>query len=365
MKRLPSEGTTPDPVTKVVVFDAQDGDCILIRCIGEEPYNILIDAGRRGTEQAIEAYYKTLAPAERSIDLFVVTHIDSDHLAGAIGVAESAFLSPLVKEVWFNGPQHLYGSTADVTEMSVAEAFRFCRAIRARGWSWNGLFDEGPVVRGASVRPVSGLSLDVLSPGQEQLRKLGKHWERELRRMKNRTVKQVVEMGQGELNVAELAKAPYRRDTSAVNASSIVLLVQHGDHRILMTADCPAELLLKGLLSPVEVDVCKFPHHGSGSNFSHELADRIKAACWIVSANGTNSHPEPASIARMLVAAQERVQGGAMVLFNNSHAEATLWKDPSVERRHLLVTKYRDARSPWLTLILQQGELHVEDAAHG
>ncbi|WP_139031287.1 MBL fold metallo-hydrolase [Bradyrhizobium sp. ORS 375] len=346
-------------MTEVVAFDAQDGDCILIRCIGEEPFNILIDAGRRGTEQAIEAYFKTLEPTERSIDLFVVTHIDSDHLAGAIGVAESAFLSPLVKEVWFNGPQHLYGSTTDVTEMSVAEAFRFCLAIRAKGWSWNGWFDEGAVQRGASVSPVSSLSLDILSPSQKQLLRLGKHWERELRRMKNRTVKQVVEMGQGEFDVAELANAPYCRDTSVVNASSIVLLMRHGDHRILMTADCPAELLLEGVPSPVEVDVCKFPHHGSGGNFSHELAGRIKSKCWIVSANGTNSHPEPASIARMLVAAQ----GGAMVLFNNSHAEATLWKDPSVERRHLLVTKYRDPQSPWLTLILQDGELYVRDAA--
>ncbi|QOZ51554.1 hypothetical protein XH90_09290 [Bradyrhizobium sp. CCBAU 53338] len=350
-------------MTEVVVFDAQDGDCILIRCIGEKPFNILIDAGRRGTEQAVEAYFRTLKPTERSIDLFVVTHIDSDHLAGAIGVAESAFLSPLVKEVWFNGPQHLSGNSADVTEMSVAEAFRFCQAIRARGWSWNGLFKEGPVLRGASVSPVSGLSLDVVSPGLKQLAKLGEHWEKELRRIKNRTVKQVVEMGQGELDVAELAKASYRRDTSVVNASSIALLARHGDHRILMTADCPAELLLKGLPSPVEVDVCKFPHHGSGGNFSHELAGRIKAACWIVSANGTNSHPEPASIARMLVAAQERAQGGATVLFNNSHPEATLWKDPSVERRYFLITGYRDPCSPWLTLSLQDGELDVRDAA--
>lgn len=66
---------------------------------------------------------------------------------------------------------------------------------------------------------------------------------------------------------------PPRRISEDENAQSLVLLVKHQQHRILLTGDL-AGIGLDKLLTqpPIKVDVLMAPHHGSKRSNTQELA---------------------------------------------------------------------------------------------
>lgn len=352
-------------LTEIVVFNAQDGDCILVRCLEPEFYSILIDGGRRGTEAHLERYMTKLPPEQQQIDLFIVTHVDSDHLAGSISIVESSFLGERIKEVWFNGP------TADrptntVHDLSFKEGIDFIEALRARKIECNLFFPEGSVERRSAdipcFNPKPKLRINVLAPTAASLVRLRSKWSAAIQDLKN-TTGSVFELDGGTLDVPGLAAQRYVKDNSAMNASSIITLIENEEHSLLMTADAPCEALLDALPTrPARCDVCKFPHHGSGSNYGPDLARALDARAWIVSANGRHGHPEGSSIARML--SEHRARGGSetAILFNNSPWEARLWSNADVESSYGYHPLFRGDDEEWFIIRLDGKKMLFENA---
>ncbi|WP_138494378.1 MBL fold metallo-hydrolase [Paenibacillus pinistramenti] len=95
---------------KIEVLPAAEGDCILI---STKNNNILIDAGDYDTyHDYLKPRLKTLALNQGRIDLFVVTHIDRDHIEGAIELLtdNTNSLNPSIipiDQVWHNSYRHL------------------------------------------------------------------------------------------------------------------------------------------------------------------------------------------------------------------------------------------------------------------
>jgi glyoxylase-like metal-dependent hydrolase (beta-lactamase superfamily II) len=99
---------------QVEMFPAAHGDAFLLRHVdGTGATNILVDAGLATTyRQAIKPRLLELASAKESLDLFIVTHIDSDHIEGALDfIADngpSATPNVIsVRDVWHNSYRHL------------------------------------------------------------------------------------------------------------------------------------------------------------------------------------------------------------------------------------------------------------------
>ncbi len=72
---------------KLTVFQATDGDCLLIE--GQDETQILVDGGRKGS--FMEHCYPTLAELHRDglkLDLVCVSHIDNDHISGVLSLTE-------------------------------------------------------------------------------------------------------------------------------------------------------------------------------------------------------------------------------------------------------------------------------------
>jgi|Wag4MinimDraft_13_1082653.scaffolds.fasta_scaffold00687_4 beta-lactamase superfamily II metal-dependent hydrolase len=86
---------------------ALGGDCILIEFDNKEC--ILIDSGYKSTyEQELKPLLLKLSKSGYKIKLFIVTHIDSDHLSGAIQLLEEngEYNNPQIIEInniWYNG----------------------------------------------------------------------------------------------------------------------------------------------------------------------------------------------------------------------------------------------------------------------
>src|SRR5690348_10002539 len=100
------------PSSKVVVemFPASYGDAFLIRCISPaaSAANILVDAGPLNSyRQWVKPRLQALAKDGESLDAMVITHIDADHIEGAIALLEEngPATSPAIigiRDVWHN-----------------------------------------------------------------------------------------------------------------------------------------------------------------------------------------------------------------------------------------------------------------------
>ena len=70
---------------------------------GPTKRRILIDGGSPATYPRLKKRIKALSPADRHFDLFVVTHIDSDHIGGAVKLMDNALAGLSFGDVWLNG----------------------------------------------------------------------------------------------------------------------------------------------------------------------------------------------------------------------------------------------------------------------
>jgi len=84
-----------------------------------------------------------------------------------------------------------------------------------------------------------------------------------------------------------------RRQSRRVNEQSLVLRIEHGDHRFLLTGDieAEAEAMLARRIHPV--DVVKVAHHGSSSSSTAAFIDALDADWAVISCGESNRFRHP------------------------------------------------------------------------
>lgn len=358
-----------DPAIEVVVFKADDGDSILLRCFGEEgSYNLLVDGGRAKTPAKLARYLSSLEGEHARLDLFVLTHIDADHITGGIRIATDPALRKLVGSVWFNDARHLprEGSRS----LSTAQGDDFATLIEKSGWSWNAGFD-GPIQYdpyGSNVVQLkSGTLLRLLGPNEHSLRMLASSWHGdELLEADShgRSVGGGIAMGDHPPpDVVRLAMAGYDPDKSVPNGSSISFILEHRGVKVFIGGDAHAETLAKAIASEygeggVHVDLAVVPHHGSASNMSSELAAMLKADRWVVSTSGRlHGHPNAESIARILSFGQTAAR--RTLFFNYGHAEARMWDDDAAKALYRYDAVFPRKEDEWVAIDLDVVETGI------
>lgn len=348
-----------DGETIVTLFRASDGDCILMRCIdGKDSFNVLVDAGRASTVARLKRFMKDLPESQRRIDLFVVTHIDADHIAGAIALARDAGLARMVRAVWFNDASHLVPQ--DDIPLSIAQGNTFAKLIRKNGWAWNEAADGGAIVRKRGMRSIvldktRAVSVRLLGPLPSGLEALADRWPAEPDEPEeDEGEPSEIAMGNKRApDVEALAGADYDADDTVPNQSSIAFVLSHGSRRILIGADSHAETLVTAIdedfAGHLEVEVATLPHHGSRRNTSVELAERVSAATWTVSTQGGGKHlfPNGESIARILT--HKASDNRPRFVFNSGHREALVWDHARTKKTYGYSTAYPDDEDEWIT----------------
>lgn len=332
----------------VEMLPAAEGDCLWIEYGDdpEAPNRILIDTGTAGTYRGLARRIKSLPESQRRFELFVVTHIDSDHIGSAPRLLEKRPFGVQFDEVWFNDWRHL---PEPRDKMGERQAGLLSEQFDAQGMPWNTAFEKQAVMVPAEgplperTLP-GGMKLTLLSPYEDQLAALVPRWSKYLEglRLKAEAEAQKAADHLGEvLNIDALAQTPFVEDKKEPNGSSIALLAEYQGQRVLLGADAFPSVIersigrLLGEDSDARLKLAAFKlcHHGSGHNTSPSLAKRIDAASWLVSTSGSrHNHPDPESIARLL--AQRPNGRNTRILFNYSSEFNKGWKDPLLAKHH-------------------------------
>ncbi len=324
-------------------FSARHGDALLLHYgTKAKPLLAMIDGGPSGVyKRVIASRLAELAPAGKvpRIRWVNVSHVDEDHITGVITLFERirddtpppASVDALFHNVPTAGdalgvqPGAIGGGAApserDRLERELGLLIAPTAAAGVRVQSFQQGADLANLARDQRVhvarnppagkrlltgdtfpaKHVAPLSITVVAPSLTRFQKLIDEWRKEL----------------GPAGGVLPAATKTKLDTRVANLSSLVLLVQQGTKKLLLTGDARADHTVEGLEElgllgpdgkPLVVDVLKLPHHGSDS--TTDLADdvpglleRVRARHYVISADGRFKNPSE-GILRRLVQAQ-------------------------------------------------------------
>ena len=340
----------------IEMLPALDGDCLLIEYGSpQSPRRILIDGGPIGAAKALgERIERITVPVEREFELLVVTHVDSDHIAGILKLLQTPPEGFHAKQAWFNAYPQLASGMLGSKEGEFL-AVHFDHEDSLHPGYWNGAFHRGAVgaVEGQDQRILEldgGFRLTVLAPDEKALAKLRKEWDGVVREYFEpgdvdaaeealRKDKRYRPGYLGGINVNELADEPFKEDTSPANGSSIVLLAEYEGHRCLLAADTFPSTIMAALArlddkngSRLKLSLVKVPHHGSMNNNSKDLYRMIDCPRYLISTDGSkHRHPHPQGVARILASKR----GHADIFFNYRSDYNEMWLDKDAQRDFL------------------------------
>ncbi|HEY7627085.1 MAG TPA: MBL fold metallo-hydrolase [Ilumatobacteraceae bacterium] len=308
---------------------AKFGDAILLTYGSKRrPHRILIDAGLAAVAPAV---LDKLGSFDGPIDLFVVTHVDIDHIGGAVRLLNEKSFTDRVLGVWFNGFKHL-DEFSDL--LGPIDGERLTTRLVELGIPWNAGWPwrdataattpvGGPVVAAAGPKTVKlpgGASAIVISPTPTKLAKLIPVWKKAIEAAGLSPIAAAVHEPAeaprrtllGVPTLEEVAARASDDDNAEANGSSIgfVFRVKSGGvmRSVLFAADNHPDVLIAGLDAlrkqkpKYKLDACKLPHHGSRRNVTRGVVQRIDCPLWLFSSNGVQfSHPNPEALARVVV----------------------------------------------------------------
>lgn len=349
-----------DPLFDVEMLPVAQGDALWVEWGSRsgQRWRLLVDCG---TE---DSFKRALGPriarqasdaASRRFELFILSHIDGDHIGGGIPLLQQAKgLGVSFGDIWFNGRQHL----ERVRLLSGKDGDDFSQLLRREKLPWN-LWTQGQAVvrpdgdglrEGAlpTVTLAGGMQVTLLSPVPSTLQQLAGTWDADLAQPgKRRTLATRVLDMEEDLDV--LASRPFDPDDSRPNGSSIAVLLRYAGKTALLGADAYADVLATALrrLKPsdterVRLDLFKLPHHGSRGNVNDALMALVDCANYGVSTSGAIfNHPDREALARVVRRSVQR----PTLWFNYPVPEKTreyqgLWARPEVQERWRFDTRY-------------------------
>lgn len=288
---------------EIKLYQTGCGDAIRISYLNKkgQVYNLFVDGGHLPTYfQILKGELESFSKEEQ-IDLWILTHLDADHINGVIGYLRYASEKQigLLKRVWFN-----FFDTFFLPENSSAVSFGKAIELRNRLCEF-ALKDLKQDITNCLVGYELGdAKITILSPDTDTYDKLSKSWRQyESEYQIPSPAESVSSYSQSDdkLTIEDLSKRvsiPEDKD-DVINRSSIAFLMEVEGCSILFLGDAHASTIVNSLKplileeKKIKIDFVKLSHHGSINNFNCELLDLIECSNYIVSSNGENRYGLP------------------------------------------------------------------------
>lgn len=373
------------------MYPAKEGDAFLISLESDEVNkNILIDMGLTDTYRSeIKPDLVKLKSKGEKLDLLIITHIDQDHIQGAIEFIEDngADRSIIdVEEVWHNSFRHLQFNkqqnlssgekehldsiiaqnkpvtTEGRANISANQGSSFAALLLKYRYNWNVSSQSMAICRDQKVtHDLNGFKIHLLSPNRDKLFQLERFWLKELKKKKHKfsitddevfddafeffmmsnsknSVNRKKISSSSSLDIESLSKvnAPKNEvDSSPTNGSTIAFILEFEDKNILFLGDAHEDIIIKSLKETYQdeelfFDAVKIPHHGSNNNYSTELAGIINSNKYLISTNAAkHSHPNMEVISKIMIKENHKT-----LYFNYNHIVS------GAINNHQLIEKY-------------------------
>ncbi|GIT97915.1 ComEC/Rec2 family competence protein [Sulfurovum sp. TSL1] len=354
-------------------FEAYNGDAFLVSFDNNQ--NVLIDMGMPKTyDSEIKPELIKLALSGQKIDLLVISHVDEDHIGGAIEFLKDNQENNIIEvcEIWHNSYRHMQfeqnkvdkidEDSKDILEslvqqnqsnsidngeklISYKQGSSLASLIWKYDYSWNSSFNNNAVVNNSSnntIKKIGDIKFVLLSPDKNKLNRLSKRWLKELNKQKynfeisdeeifddafeffmkyeqdlDTSIKEI--SSSNKINFDDLAEV-IEKDSSVTNGSSISFIIEYQGKRLLFLGDAHEDIIyenlnkLKDQGESLTFDFVKISHHGSNKNISQRFIDIIDSQRFFFSTDGTkHGHPNLEAISKILV---KETQYQKELLFN-------------------------------------------------
>ncbi|KLE15326.1 MBL fold metallo-hydrolase [Clostridium sp. C8] len=351
---------------EIMSFPASYGESFLVKIQQEKKYyNILIDCGFKDTYRK---YIKPEVLECKRIDLAIFTHIDDDHISGALELfSDEEILNKVtIGEIWFN----------DLFKFAIHKKLQYTNSIESKDKSldfmhnnnreslfddevsyekaktlssylindkfmnkWNTLFDglvETEINSYKELYLNKDIKIVVLSPSKERLDELFLEWcnylkididkisvdEKMVENCNNyfsSIDKQIKrerfdeQCSNDEFDISELAEKDFNENTTANNAS-IAFFIETLDRKILFLGDSKAEdveISLKKYISDkkinkIDFELVKVSHHGSKNNTDTNFFNIASSKKYLIATNGKRfKHPDLECLSKIIVKQKE------------------------------------------------------------
>jgi beta-lactamase superfamily II metal-dependent hydrolase len=348
-------------------FQAECGDASSVRFLGNDNkyHNILIDSGYERTfRHVLESEIQNIVGNNEIIDLWIISHIHDDHIGGVvkyINTINDGEYSDIVKQYFYNPPR-IYSvnkSAKSISEFkSIGQGDVFYEYLKTN----NKLLDYDIT---NLIEPIElyGLKLTILSPTSNKLDRLRSKYPLDSNKLleieEDEKISEAVAPKQNDyktlINDFDLNK--WKEDDSVENGSSISVLTEYNNKKILWLADSHPTDIVNSLEklginqdNKIACDWVKVTHHGSKGNNSDALYDLIECNNYLFSVNGENIHnlPSKECIARILRNKQRSKNSKYNFHFTyDNHILRSIFKteNESVFNEHNFKVHYTDKKS--------------------
>lgn len=293
-------------------------DAILIQFTGEDGmlHTIIVDGGHIDLPkfcytERLKKKLELIFSNGNSIDLWIVTHIDNDHIGGLYSfINDSVFFETYhdrLKEVWMN-----YGDNGDFNvQRTGVIGYNDGKKLR------DAIVEKHVCIKqnilAGELATISDAIITVVAPNVDAMKRYLKWWN-------SHEFKDVVQTADGFVKGYEwdynkrfkdFDPDKYEEDKEVKNNSSIAFIITFKSYRLLFAADSCTSILKAGLEKmkmyengTLKLDFMHIPHHGSSRNTSIEFLRSIHCQRYMITGNGENRYklPDKETIARLIFA---------------------------------------------------------------
>jgi len=242
---------------------------------------VVIDGGTLNSGNSIVDHLQDFT-GDNVIDLAVVTHSDNDHVSGMQPILENCQVSALL----------MHAPWLAIEKLKFIKSLERAQEIHEIALA-NGVTHYDPLI----ATSFYGGQLKVLGPSVDYYVSLLPQFDGEPKMIGASTKQTVIETSDPSTETLDDA----HKYTSATNNSSVILLFNLGDKRLLFAGDAGVEALSKAIeTSMLQGDDLQnlyflhVPHHGSHHNVNTELIDFFNPGTSFISASAlAQKHPHP------------------------------------------------------------------------
>ncbi|WP_393943740.1 ComEC/Rec2 family competence protein [Shewanella sp. S23-S33] len=245
---------------------AMTGDSFVITWQGN---CVLIDGGMPNT------YGEILRKVQgNNLRAIFITHVDYDHIGGAINLIKQADIDITNCAFFMNNPD--LASNYNGTDVRYEHGDTLQKMLQKRGT------DFLPITKNTAPIEIEGLKIKPILPSLELCQKLCQNWD----------LSRVWDEAKGNYDYQK----SQRNNGDILNKASVCLVIEYKNKKALFLGDSHAGDVKEALLESKELkfDLVKLSHHGSKHNTDADLLEIIECNDYIVATNSSRyEHPDP------------------------------------------------------------------------